>query len=216
MNENVLEMSYIFHSCIASRMESDCIQEVKVKIYSLDEENNHREWVGEVEFKIIHIDRAEVNGFNIYDVFDEYEYTFRHSQEFYDFEKNQFKDNLLEVFPDLDYTKKICIIEKIIVKPKFRGNKLGAKIFKDIVFNFDYCELFIVQPYPLQFDNSLENDFREQYNLHQLEQNERKAIHKLQKYYQTWGLRKIKGIKDLMFFSTIYRNDIFDSIEMGY
>lgn len=214
MEECLIEVNYQFSSYIASRDESDCIQNIQAKIYCIDEENHSSEFVGEIEFKIIHINKVEEYNFDIYTVFDEYEYTFRHAEEFYDFENNQFRDSLLKVFPDLEFASKICIIEKMLIKSQYRGNKLGARVFKDIVFNFDYCELFILQPYPLQFDNSLNNDFKEKYNLNQLGQNEEKAIESLRKYYQSWGLKEIKGVKDLMFYSPFHRNDIFDNREM--
>lgn len=94
----------------------------------------------------------------IFEVFDTYEYTFRHAQNFYDFEKDSLKRQVINMFPDLEFCcNKICIISTIGIIPKFRGKGLGVKLFNDLVWQFNYCALFVLQPYPLQFDQSNHN-----------------------------------------------------------
>ena len=92
------------------------------------------------------------------------------------------------------------------VIPKFRGVKLGAKMFKDMVWNFGRrCGLFVIQPFPLQFEHP-ENDTQllSKLELDKFEKNEKNAKSSLSKYYQSWGFEKIKGIKDFLFFCPLH------------
>lgn len=219
MEDNFLSISieYSFSSGIGSREASDCITEYTATLYAGDYgDNSLNEYAGEIDFKIINISQAEAEGFDIYELFDTYEYTFRHGQNFYDFSKGTFKKPILNEFPDLEFgCNKLCIIETIGVIPKFRRKGIGAKAFKDLIWRFDYCELFMLQPYPLQFELPDNNRaLSGKLVLDKFEKNEKKATALLSNYYQSWGFKKIKGIKDLLFYCSLYRNEAFDNINM--
>lgn len=219
MEENKLyiQIEYSFSSVIGSREASDCITEYIAILYVGDyADNSLNEYAGEINFKIINLSQAEAEGFDIYELFDTYEYTFRHGQNFYDFSKGTFKKPILNEFPDLEFDyNKLCIIETIGIIPKFRGKSIGARVFKDLVWHFDDCELFILQPYPLQFELPDNNRaLSKKLVLDKFEKNEKKATASLSKYYQSWGFKKIKGIKDLLFYCSLYQNESFDNIDM--
>jgi hypothetical protein len=220
MHEDFLSISieYKFTSSLGTREESDCIKSHQAIIYAGGyADNTHNEYAGEIDFKVIYLSQAEAQGLSIYDMFDTYEYTFRHSQNFYDFRKGTFKAPLLKEFSDLEFgCNRICIIEKIGIIPKFRGKGIGAKAFKDMVWHFgEACELFLLQPYPLQFENpGNDHPLLSRLELEKFEKDKRKATASLSKYYESWGLKKIKGIKDLLFYCPMYRNAAFDNIDM--
>lgn len=211
-------IEYRFSSFIGSREVNDCIKEYKATIYSGEyTENTMNEYAGEIDFKILSLSQAEAEGFDIYELFDTYEYTFRHGQQFYNLSKGDFKKSIVKEFPDLEFgSNKICIIETIGIIPKFRGRNLGAKAFKDLIWNFgEDCALFILQPYPLQFEISENNvHLLPKLKLEQFEKDKKKATASLTRYYQSWGFKKMKGIKDLLFYCPFYKNDAFDNIDM--
>lgn len=213
-----IQIEYRFSSCIGSREESDCIKEYLAVLYEgIYADIGLNEYAGEMKFKIIYLSQAENEGLDIYELFDTYEYTFRHGQNFYDFKRETFAKPLLKAYPDLEFNcSKICIVETMGVIPKFRGQNVGAKAFKDLVWNFGQdCPLFIIQPYPLQFEFPENNtNLLSKLELEKFEKNKKKATESLSKYYQSWGFQKIKGIKDLLFYCALYRNEAFENIEM--
>lgn len=220
MEKDFLSMNieYTFRSFIGSREAANCIKEYRAVLYEGEfVDNTLNEYAGEVDFKLIYLDVAQQEGFDIEELFDTYEYTYRHGQSFYDFNKGTFKKPLLKTFPDLEFSSEnICIIETIGVIPKFRGKGLGAKAFKDIIWNFSRgCDLFIIQPFPLQFEHP-ENGSQlfPRLALDDLAKDERKATLSLSEYYQSWGFQKITGIKDLLFYCPLYQNDKFEAIDM--
>lgn len=213
-----LNIEYRFSSFIGNREVADCIKEYVATLYSGEyADNTINEYAGEIDFKIICLGQAESQGFDIYELFDTYEYTFRHGQEFYDLNKGSFKKSILKEFPDLEFgCSKICIIENIGIVPKFRGRNIGSKAFKDLVWNFGQdCELFILQPYPLQFELPENNThLLPKLKLEQFEKDEKRATASLSKYYQSWGFGKVKGVTGLLFYCPLYKNDLFDRIDM--
>ena len=188
-------IEYRFSSFIGSREVADCIKEYVATIYSGEcADNTMNEYAGEIDFKIICLGQAEAEGLDIYELFDTYEYTFRHGQAFYDLNKGIFKKSILKEFPDLEFgCSKICIIETIGIIPEFRGKDMGAKVFKDLIWNFgDVCGLFILQPYPLQFEISENNGhLLQKLKLEQFEKDKNKATASLTNYYLSWGFKKI-------------------------
>jgi hypothetical protein len=151
-----INVEYKFSSSVGSYDEYSCINNYTGILYAGEyADNSHNEYCGEIYFKIIYLSQAEAKGLDIYEMFDTYEYTFRHAQNFYDFKNDTFKKSLLKEFPDLEFgCSKICIIETIGIIPKFSGQNIGAKVFKDMVWHFGQeCELFMLQPFPLQFEH---------------------------------------------------------------
>jgi len=212
-----INIEYKFSSYIGNREASDCITEYTAVLYAGDyDDNSLNEYVGEICFKIINLSLAKDEGFDIYEMFDTYEYTFRHGQNFYNFKTGTFKKPILKEFPEIEIEfNRICIIESIGIVPKFRGKNMGAKAFKDLAWHFNHCILFILQPFPLQFGNPQSNvEFLTKLDMSKFEKNEKKATTALSNYYQTWGFKKIKGVKDLMFYCPLYRNESFDNIDM--
>jgi len=211
-------IEYRFSSFISSREATDCIKEYRGIIYSGEYADNSRnKYAGEIHFKILFLGQAEAEGLDIYELFDTYEYTFRHGQAFYDLNKGIFKKSIIKEFPDLEFgCSKICIIETIGIIPEFRGKNIGTKVFKDLIWNFgEDCALFILQPYPLQFEFSENNaQLLLKLKLKQFEKDKKKATASLSKHYQSWGFKKIKGVKDLLFYCPLYKNDVFDEIDM--
>lgn len=218
MEDNFISINieYRFTSSVGMRYVDDCITEYSAVLYADDYDKDIRkEYAGELDFKVINLCQVEAKGFDIYELFDTDEYTFRHGQSFYNLFKNTFKKPVLNKFPDLEFEcHKLCIIQTIGIIPNFRGKGIGAKVFKDLVWHFDDCALFILQPYPLQFElPGLNRALSPKLALDKFEKDKKKATASLSKYYQSWGFQKIRGIKDLLFYCPLYRNEAFDNID---
>jgi len=214
-----INIEYRFSSFIGSREPSDCITEYNAMLYAGSyADNKLNEYVGEIKFKTLNLRQAENEGLDISEMFDTYEYTYRHGQNFYNLNDNTFRKSVIKEFPDLDFgCEQLCIIETIGIVPKYRKKGLGAKVFKDLVWRFSHCELFIIQPYPLQFEfPENDKDLLPKLELQKFEKDKKKAAASLSEYYQSWGFKKIKGIKDLLFYCTLYRNEAFEKIDMDY
>lgn len=209
-------VDYSFSSSIGGSDEYRYIKEVKALVnceeYDSDD-NETNQCIGEVNFKVLNLSEAKSDGSNIWEVFDTYEYTLRHGQAFYDFEEVDFNKEFYRHYKDHFFmNENICLIETMSLLPAYRGMGIGFMIFKDVVHNFKGdCSTFILQPYPLQFDITFENEQKKEIlELENFEKNEAKAMKKLIAHYKTWGLQKIKGIDDLLFYNAELVNKKFD------
>jgi len=213
-----INIEYTFSSGLGAVEENRYIKDVKATFYngeSVDNKLNER--IGETEFKILDLEMAKNDEFDIYQLFDSYEYTFRHGEAIYDFEKEDFNQQVYKHYDDNLMNGNVCLLERIYIVPAYRGLGLGPKLFKDLVLHFSRnASLFILQPHPLQFDNSLkDNEDKKWYELDAFEKSNLKAFEKLTSYYETWGFEKIKGIKDLLFFNAELVNPKFELIDIN-
>ena len=115
----IITIEYRFSSGLGSLEIVDCITAHTAVIHAEDySEKSAHEYVGEIEFKVIYLGKAEEEGVDIFELFDTYEYTFRHAQNFYDFKMGTLKQPLLNEFPDIEiWCNRICIIKKIGIVP---------------------------------------------------------------------------------------------------
>lgn len=214
-----IKVEYTFSSGLGAMEEQRYIKAVKATFYS--KENADDEFctkrIGETEFKILDLEMAKIDGYDIFDLFDTNEYTCRHGESFYDFEENDFKPKVYKHYNDNLINGNICLLESIYIIPDYRGLGLGPKLFKDLVLHFSRnASLFILQPHPLQFDDSLKsNADKKWHEFDAFEKSDVKAFEKLTSYYKSWGFEKISGIKDLMFLNAEIVNPKFDLINVN-
>ena len=169
----------------------------------------------EVEFRILSLERAKIDGFDIEQIFDNEANSYNYGELFYDYSHNCYKDILIEAFPELEIHGDLCIIDSIAMDSNFRKKGLAAKVFKDIVLSFDLAShLFVLKPFPLQFSSFDYSEFIQKLDFKTFDNDEEIAKDKLMKYYKSWGFNSIDGISDLMFFYSGYRNSFFDAIEI--
>ena len=105
-----INVEYRFSSFLCIPDEESCIKEYFGKIYSGPfTDNSENEYVGEIHCKVIYLSHAIDARLNIYEMFDTYEYTYRHGQSIYDFKKGTFKKPILKIFPELEFfSSRIC------------------------------------------------------------------------------------------------------------
>ncbi|HET6556975.1 MAG TPA: hypothetical protein VFG54_06640 [Prolixibacteraceae bacterium] len=217
-NTSDITFKYEFEAGLGPWEEGRYNREFLMNIFYEDEypENEEVKLIGKVKFYIIYIDQAINDGYDLMEIFDHFEYTFRHGQDFFDFDTEEIKEDIQEFYSYAIEGSNICLLEDIEIIPEFRGNKLAAKAIKDIVFHFSAgCCLFVIQPYPLQFDaHKRSEDWDEQLKLNDLSTDEEASIKKLKKYYKSIGFDQIKGYKDLLFYNPARKNERMDGIDL--
>ncbi len=217
MVDSFISFKYSFNSGTGPWEEGRFIREIEMEIFSQDEYGNPLKLIGRVDFKVVYIDQAINAGYSLYDVFDTYEYTFRHAQDFFDFEMNDIKDDIQEFYNNDIISSNICLLERIGILPEYRGQQIAAKAIKDIIFHFSSgCALFILQAYPLQFDksNPIDKEWQKSLLLNELPKQKKIAFKKLRDYYKRIGFDEISGYKELLFHNPARRNERLDAINL--
>ncbi len=217
MDNSSVTFKYQFESGTGPWGEDRYICDIKMEIYSHDENGNPQKLIGKVEFKIIYIEQAINTGYNLYEIFDSYEYTFRHAQDFFDFEKEKINEAIQKFYNYGLYQPNICLLERIEILPEHRGYKIGAKATKDIIFHFGSgCGLFVIQAYPLQFEskNEEQDDWQKQLELDKFSTQEKTAFNQLKNYYKSFGFDEIPGYKNLLFYNPLFKNERLDVIDL--
>jgi hypothetical protein len=217
MSDSFVTFKYQFDSGTGPLEGERYVRDIKMEIFSQDEDGFPINLIGKVEFKIIYVAEAIDSGYNLYEIFDSDEYTFRHSQTFFDFKTGAVKEAIQKYYNYDIVQSNICILEKIEILPGYRGCKIGAKATKDIIFHFGSgIGLFVIQAFPLQFESKKKelDEWQKQQELSSFPSQENIAFKKLSDYYKSFGFDKIPGYKDLLFYNPAIRNARFDAIDL--
>ena len=182
-----------------------------------NDEGNQEKLIGKVQFQIIYVDQAMEDGYDLYEIFDQKEHTFKLGQDIFDFEVDNIQEDIKEYYDDDFLQSNICILERIEILPEFRSKKLGAKAIKDIIFHFgSSCGLFVGQVFPLQLEpaDNDENVWRKSLELNKFSSDEEISFINLKNYYLSMGFDAIPKYKNLIFLNPLRRNDIMDAINL--
>ena len=215
MKNSTISFKYQFTSGIGYRGEARYISNIKMEIFSEDEFGNQPKIIGMVNFKIVYIAQAINVGYNLISIFDVDEYTFRHAQEFFDFETDEIKEDIQRFYDYELLSSNICILERVEILPEYRGNKIAAKATKDIIFHFGSgCGLFVIQVFPLQLETREKDKWQEQLKLDNFLKDRSAAFKNLRNYYKSWGFDEISGYNELLFLNTAHINDKLNLINL--
>lgn len=217
MEDLFVTFKYQFESGTGPWEGSRYVREIKMEIFSQNEYGDPIKSIGKVEFKIVYVGEAINNEYDLYEIFDTFEYTFRHAQEFFDFDTNEIKKKIQKYYNYELFNSNICLLERIEILPEFRGLKIAAKATKDIIFHFGSgCGLFVIQVYPLQFEpkDKEQDDWQKQLKLSNFSSQEKTAFKQLRNYYKSFGFDEIPGYKDLLFYNPALINKKMDAINL--
>lgn len=217
-----IKFKYEFESCIGEIEGGRYIQDIKAYIIKTDEYGNDEEVIGKGDIKLLLLEQAINNHFDIFEVFDMHEYTMRIGGMIYDFDNYELKENLRnKLFGDeIMLNQNICIFERMTILPEYRGLGISAKFVKD-KYNFfsSACGLIVMQPYPLQLEavgpNGRTDEFEKRMGYESMEKNVQKATKSLKDYYKRLGYISVKGYKNLMFLVPCLRNKKLEAINMN-
>lgn len=211
-----VKFHYSFSSGLGACEEGRFIREHKMRMVLTDEWGKEIEDIGQLEFLMIYIHQTWESHFPLLDILDAHsEYLVRYISQVIDTDSEEFDDRILQHYDNLVLGANICLIKNIQVLPKYRGFQIGIKALRDLLFHYaSSCALFIVQPYPLQFETSEGVRQNHLLELEKLEKDEEKATLKLMAYYQKLGFEAIEGIGDLLFHNPALHNSNLQKIDL--
>lgn len=216
-----IEFRYTFRSPIGPIEGERYIQDIAVEIIKTDEYGNNPVIIGKGNVKILLLSQAINDHYDIFEIFDTESYTMRIGEMIYDFDNYDIKEDLqrkLFGYEGMD-NPNICIFERMMILPEYRGLGIGAKFVKDRFHYFSSaCGLIVMQPFPLQLESSRalgrDNEFESKMGYDEMEHDSRKAMKSLKDYYKRIGYITVRGYKDLMFLVPDFKNDKLDAIDL--
>ena len=130
-----------------------------------------------------------------------------------------FKQSIIEKYPECCMNNNVCVLDRLVLIPEYRGYGISKKVIKDTIFHFSTaCGLFVIYPFPLQLEGEhciCEDPWEDKNWYKGLEKNEKKAFSKLTSYFQKLGVEKIKGMNDLLFYCPFFGNMKLDEIDLN-
>ena len=194
-----IEFKYTFISPIGPMEGNRYIQDIAVEIIKTDEYGNNPIIIGKGNVKILLLSQAMNDHYDIFEIFDTESYTMRIGNMIYDFDNYEIKEDLQRKLfgDDMMINPNICIFERMMILPEYRGLGIGAKFVKDRFHYFNTaCGLIVMQPFPLQLESS-----------HALGRS-------LKDYYKKIGYITVRGYDDLMFLLPEFANKKLDAIDL--
>ncbi len=217
-----IKFRYQFCSFLGPMEEERYAQKIFVDIVKTDDSGNDIQIIGKASIKIMLLSQALDDNFDIFQIFDSDSYTMRIGEEIYDFDLRNIKEDLQRKLfgDDIMINPNICIFERMMILPEYRGLGIGAKFVKDRFHFFSStCGLIVMQPYPLQLEavgpNGRTDEFEKEMGYESMEKNVQKATKSLKDYYKSIGYISVRGYKDLMFLVPCKRNTSLDAINMN-
>ncbi|MBO4805819.1 MAG: hypothetical protein J5554_07235 [Paludibacteraceae bacterium] len=216
-----IKFRYQFCSFLGPMEEERYAQKIFVDIVKTDDSGNDIQIIGKASIKIMLLSQALDDNFDIFQIFDSDSYTMRIGEEIYDFDLRNIKEDLQRKLfgDDIMINPNICIFERMMILPEYRGLGIGAKFVKDRFHYFSTaCGLIVMQPFPLQFEPShtleRDNEFESKMGYDKMEHDSLKAMKSLKDYYKKIGYITVRGYKDLMFLIPNVKNDKLDAIDL--
>lgn len=174
-----------------------------------DLEDGEKKIVGKVEVLKLLLELAVSDAFDFEEIFSTENYLEGIGEQIIDFDNEEINPDIQHHYKNQLEDLNICIIKRIEILPEHRNNGLGKRIIKDIYNRFRYgTGLFIVQVFPLQFEATDNDNWKEDMGLGLLEPDYEKAFYQLKAFYQRLGFAHIEGYNELMFLCPIFNNAI--------
>ncbi|MFK8009935.1 MAG: hypothetical protein AB8H03_26515 [Saprospiraceae bacterium] len=183
---------------------SDFISTYVGSILQINPEDENEIQIGKIILKFIHIGEALNQQKNIHEIFDSEEYVVRIGKRVFDFDENDFNEDIQNYYNFTFNNLDLCIIQRIEIIDEFRRKEIGKMVLKNICLKFaSSCGLFVVQTFPIQFESqkySIPNNiWDEQMSLKTLDKDFEKSFYKLKAFYQKNGFNHIDDYNNLMF-----------------
>lgn len=217
-----IAFKYTFSSPIGPMAGERYIQDIAVEIIKTDEYGNTPVIIGKGSVKILLLSQAINDHYDIFEIFDTESYIMRIGNMIYDFDNYEIKEDLQRKLfgDDMMINPNICIFERMMILPEYRGLGIGAKFVKDRFHYFNTaCGLIVMQPFPLQLEPShalgIDNDFESRMGYEELGKDENKAKKSLMNFYKKVGFLSVKGYDDLMFLLPGFKNKKLDAIDLN-
>jgi GNAT superfamily N-acetyltransferase len=157
---------------------------------SLEDDRDDKEYVaGEARLFVINAEAAERDGEGLLELLDLKAETAAYMP-LIGKEAGNFSASVCKKLgEDMVFSRNMLILDRLTIRPKFRGQGLGLRYLRAAVTRFGIgCRIAVMKPFPLQFENKVTESNVEEF---------RTATSKLKKYYAREGFESLKG-SDLM------------------
>jgi len=191
---------------------SDFISTYVGSILQINPEDENEIQIGKIVLKFIHIGEALNQKKNIHEIFDSEEYVVRIGNRIFDFDENDFNEDIQDYYNLTFNNLDLCIIQRIEILEEYRSKKIGEMVLKNVSLKFaSSCGLFVVQTFPIQFESQKyilkESPWQKGMSLNTLDKDFEKSFYKLKAFYQNIGFNHIDGYDDLMFLNPAMINN---------
>ena len=151
-----------------------------------------------------------------YEVFDYSQFLFEIGQTIFDFDREEFKESLLEEIES--GSANLLVIDRLELLPQWRHKGIGKKIIKDMILRFSgCCDLIVLKAFPLQKEaaNSDTNisEWRKKMQMDILPGDEEFSFLKVYSYYQKIGFERYED-SDYFYLNPALINEKFDAIDI--
>lgn len=213
-----IKINYRFKSYLGPLESLRYINEYKVKIYSIDEgvTPTKKELIGKARLSLILLSLVMNDEMDFYEVFDHSQFLFEIGEAIFDFDKEEFKESLLEEMESS--SANLLVIDRLELLPQWRHKGIGQKIIKDIILRFSgCCDLVILKAFPLQREVT-NNDtniskWRKKMQMDKLPEDEEFSFFKVYSYYQKIGFKRYED-SGYFYLNPALINEKFDAIDI--
>lgn len=141
------------------------------------------------------------DGWDAYSIFDNEEGTFELGEIIYDYETNDWNEELNKKFDNNLNDPNVLYLYSVEILPEFRGNNVGSRFIKDFILNFaQNCALVVVdiEPFALQtnFDEeNVKDSFTRMMNYDKMISNNESITYMLLHYFISIGFHYFPDFK---------------------
>ena len=219
MEDSFYEIEYKFTSELNEIEGNRYITTYSGNVFETNDFDEGKKLIGKISLKLILLSLATNQGYSSYEIFDTEGDVYEIGQEIFDFKSDEIKEDIRMFYEEEIFSPDICIIQRIEIIEKYRGQGLGSKIIKDIYNRFaSCCGLFVLKVFPLQFDSNfkkLKNTaWGRKLSLEQLGVDKEGAFYRLKAYQQKLGFNHIEGYEELMFINPYLINGNLDAVKI--
>jgi hypothetical protein len=201
MEELGYTIEYHFSSYLKDNSERDCpedyVNEYSIEIYTEDPFGKKIELIGKAQLSQVLFGLAIDQSYPLFDVMDISHSILQMSEILFEFDEDKdfWKkiDEQYSIDPPMNFN--ICLLERIEIVKKYRGQGIGKKVIQNIAQRFyESCGLLVVKAFPLQHEGLEENGvfiyknkWDEEMSYNEMEKDFEKSQYKIFNYYQEMG-----------------------------
>ncbi|CAM3783912.1 N-acetyltransferase domain-containing protein [Flavobacterium branchiophilum] len=211
---------YKICSSLGARENARYSQEIKGEVFLEDSTGNNKKLIGRLTGNKLLLGEGANDGWDAYSIFDNEQHTLDLGNAIYDFQNQDWNQQLNEKYNDNLIDPNVLFIASIEILPEYQGHKIGTKFIKDFVTNFvQGCAIVAIckEPFYIQtnFDKELISDeFTEKMKYDAMDDDYEKITYKLLSYFIKIGFNYFPEINEqFVFMCPAIVNKKFSKIE---
>lgn len=168
-------------------------QEIEGEVFLSDYTDTNKKLIGRLSGVKMLLDVGANDGWDAYSIFDNEQPTLDLGSAIYDFEKNDWNEELNEKYNLNLCEPNVLYLASIEILPEYQGHKIGTRFIKDFVTNFvQGCSIVAIGKVPFyiqtNFDKELVKDeFTKKMNYNTMDEDFEKITYKLLSYFLKIG-----------------------------